>query len=196
MKETWKILNSVINRKSSKPRLNTIFKLDGREISNPVEMTNNFCVYFSNVGPSLARKFPTFSVPTRSFLSGEVPNSMFLEPVLENEIKFITKAFPSGKAAGYHDISMSVIKLSIDLISRPLTHILNLSLSKGIVPDKMKIAKVIPLYKAEDKFIFNNHRPVSFLPAFSKILEKVFYNRLLKYLNKHNILCANQYAWF
>ena len=124
-----------------------------------------------------------------------MPNSIFLEPVFENEIKFITKAFPSGKAAGYDDISMSVIKLSIDLISRPLTHILNLSLSKGIVPDKMKIAKVIPLYKAEDKFIFSNYGPVSILPAISKNLEKVFYNRLLKYLNKHNILCANHNRW-
>lgn len=195
MKETWKILNSIINRKSSRPRLNAVFKRDGREISNPIEIANNFCDYFSNVGPSLAKKIQASPVPTESFLSGEFPNSIFLEPVLENEIRLIAKAFPSGKAAGYDNISMSVIKLSIDLISRPLTHILNLSLSRGIVPDKMKIAKVIPLYKAEDKSIFSNYRPVSILPAFSKILEKVFYNRLLKYLNKHDILCANQYGF-
>ena len=117
------------------------------------------------------------------------------EPVLENEIKHIAKAFPSGKAIGYDNISMSAIKLSIDLISRPLTHIVNLSLANGFVPDEMKIARVIPLYKAENKLFVNNYRPISILPAFSKILEKVFYKRLSNYLNTHNILCANQYGF-
>ncbi len=195
IKETWKILNNLINRKSQKTKLSSIFKLDGREISNPLEIGNHFCEYFSNIGPSLARTIPTSSIPARSYLSKAFLKSIFVKPVSENEIVQITKAFPSGKAMGYDNIPMSVIKLSIDLISKPLTHIINLSLLNGVVPFQMKIAKIIPLYKANDKTVFTNYRPVSILPAFSKILEKVFYNRLLSHINTNNILCANQYGF-
>ena len=128
-------------------------------------------------------------------MSGQFSNTVFLQPVSENEIKNITKAFSSEKAAGYDNISMSIVKLTINYISRPLTHIVNLSLSQGFVPDEMKIARVIPLYKSEDKSFVKNYRPVSILPVFSKILEKVFYNRILNYLNKNEILYANQYGF-
>jgi retron-type reverse transcriptase len=195
MKATWKILNSIINRKNTKPKINSIFKLDGRVTSDAFEISNQFCNYFSNIGPSLARKIPTSLVPVKSFLSGQFSDTVFLQPVSENEIKNITKAFSSEKAAGYDNISMSIVKLTINYISRPLTHIVNLSLSQGFVPDEMKIAQVIPLYKAEDKSFVKNYRPISILPVFSKILEKVFYNRILNYLNKNEILYANQYGF-
>lgn len=195
IKETWKILNSIINKKNPKSKLNSVFNYDGKEVLDPVEIANRFCNYFSSLGPNLAKKIPATTVVPKSFLSGEFLNSIFLDAVTENEIIEITTGFQSGKAIGYDKISMSVIKLSINFISKPLTHIINLSLTHGIVPDQMKIARVIPLYKSDDKAIFSNYRPISILPAFSKILERVFYNRLLSYLNKHNILCNNQYGF-
>ena len=81
------------------------------------------------------------------------------------------------------------------MICRPLTHFINLSIISGVVPGQLKIARVIPLFKSGDKSIFTNYRPVSVLPAFSKILEKVIYNRLLDYLNKHKILSDNQFGF-
>ena len=75
---------------------------------------------------------------------------------------------------------MSIIKQCIDIVSTPLAHIINLSISNGIVPDEMKIARVIPLYKSGDRELIVNYRPVSILPSFSKFLERVIYNRLLK----------------
>ena len=109
----------------------------------------------------------------------------------ENEIIEICGSLRSGAAAGYDDIPMNVVKQTIDLINYPLKYILNLSLRY----DSLKIAKVIPLFKSGDHDIFTNYRPVSILPAFSKILEKVVYNRLLKFLNKFNILSDNQYGF-
>ena len=94
-----------------------------------------------------------------------------------------------------NDVVMSVIKRSIDIISEPLTSIVNMSLAHGIVPDKMKIARVIPVYKSGDRAIFSNYRPISVLPSFSKILEKVVYNRIIEFINKLNILCDNQYGF-
>ena len=71
---------------------------------------------------------------------------------------------------------MSVIKNSIDIISEPLMYIINLSLAQGIVPKQMKIARVTPIYKSGDHALFTNYRPISVLPSFSKLLERVVYN--------------------
>ena len=90
---------------------------------------------------------------------------------------------------------MSIVKQSINFISSPLAHIVNLSIMHGIVPDQMKIARVVPIFEAGDKAIFSNYGPVSILPCFSKFLERIVHNRILNYLNDFHILCENQYGF-
>ena len=90
---------------------------------------------------------------------------------------------------------MNLIKESIDIIITPLTCIINLSVTSGIVPKQLKIARVIPLLKSGEQDIFTNYRPVTVLPAFSKILERVMHNRFLRFLNNHNIFSDNQYGF-
>ena len=80
-------------------------------------------------------------------------------------------------------------------VSIPLAHIFNLSLSSGVVPDNMKIAKIVPIFKSGNKKTLNNYRPISILPAFSKILEKLVCNRLVHFLETHNILYKHQYGF-
>ena len=117
----------------------------------------------------------------RSFLTGPFTQSIYLNPTTKEEIIEIAKTFISSKAAGYDQIPMSIIKQSIHLISEPLTHIINLSIYHGIVPNEMKIACVIPVFKSDDQSLFTNYRPVSVLPSFSKVLERIIYNRLVHY---------------
>lgn len=90
---------------------------------------------------------------------------------------------------------MTLIKKVIDSIINPLTYICNLSFTTGSFPQKMKIAKIIPLYKAGEKHHFTNYRPVSLLCQFSKILEKLYIVRLDNFINKHNILTDSQYGF-
>ena len=103
--------------------------------------------------------------------------------------------FPAGKSAGYDNIPMSIIKRSIGSISSALTHIINLSIIHGIVPDELKIACVVPIFKSGDEALFSNYRPISVLPCFSKFLERIIYNRIINYLNDFNVLCDNQYGF-
>ena len=65
----------------------------------------------------------------------------------------------------------------------------------GKFPSKMKIAKVIPLFKSGDKHVFSNYRPISLLSQFSNILEKVFAKRLNDFISKHQIFCEQQYGF-
>ena len=80
-------------------------------------------------------------------------------------------------------------------ISKPVTLILNQCLATGIFPDKLKIAKVVPIYKSEDENIFNNYLPISILPALSKVFDKIMFNQTYSYLDDHNIFFGNQYGF-
>jgi hypothetical protein len=174
-KATWKIVNEIIGKKKTNAMQKSVFKADGLEISDPTEIANRFCEYFTNIGINQAKQIQRSSVSHKEFL----PNSIFLNPVDESEIIQIAKTFDASKAAGYDRIPMSVIKQSINLISIPIAHIMNLSINHGIVPNEMKIARVIPLFKSGDYGTFTNYRPVFILPSFSKFLERIIYNRLI-----------------
>ena len=87
------------------------------------------------------------------------------------------------------------LNIRFGLISAPLVDIINLSLLKGIFQDKLKIAKVIPVYKAEDPSLFVNYRPISLLPVFSKLFEKVMYDRLVEFAETYEILFRCQFGF-
>ena len=73
--------------------------------------------------------------------------------------------------------------------------IFNKSFTTGIIPDKLKTSLITPVYKSEDKCLFSNYRPVAVLPCFSKILEKIMYNRLISFIQKHDILYSKQFGF-
>ena len=90
---------------------------------------------------------------------------------------------------------MNIIKAVYSLIKHPLKKIFDSSLSLAIFPDSMKIAKVIQVFKAGKKELVSNYRPISVLPCFSKILEKIMYNRVYKYLTENNLLFQKQFGF-
>ena len=82
---------------------------------------------------------------------------------------------------------MCLIKKLIPYIVVPLKHIFNLSLLNGVVPDSMKIARVIPLFKSGDTKEFSNYRPISLLPQFSKNTRKNYHSRLMHFIDSIQI---------
>ena len=81
--------------------------------------------------------------------------------------------FETNKSAGYDDISYNYVKNCFGELCDPLLHIFNLSSSSGIFSHSLKIGKVSPIYKASDSSDLSNYRPISVLPCFSKILERI-----------------------
>ena len=76
-----------------------------------------------------------------------------------------------------------------------ITLIVNQCLTTGIFPNKLKIAKVVPVFKKGDKDLLNNYRPISMLPSISKIFETVIYNQLYEYLQEHRVITNSQYGF-
>ena len=112
--------------------------------------------------------------------------------VLSKEIEDITQPLKIKNSHGCDEISTKIIKLSIYYISSPLTYVCNRMLPSGIFPTRLKFSEVKPTFKKRDKNDTSNYRPVSFLTSFSKIFEKVIYNRLYHHINNNKILINEQ----
>ena len=80
-------------------------------------------------------------------------------------------------------------------ISQPITLIINQSILSGTFPDKLKLAKVIPIHKNGDNTKIDNYRPITILPAISKIFERVLFNQIDKYFSSHNLYNDSQYGF-
>ena len=113
----------------------------------------------------------------------------------EDEFDEAFKALKSNKSPGSDGLHVNIIKAVYSLIKQPLMKIFDSSLSLGIFLDSMKIAKVTPVFKAGKKELVSNYRPISALPCFSKILEKIMYNRVYKYLAENNFLFQKQFGF-
>ncbi len=113
----------------------------------------------------------------------------------EREIIDIVAKCTNKTSTDCDDTDMTAVKRVIEGISKALTYICNLSFQTGTFPNKMKIAKIISLYKSGNKHQFTYYRPVSLLPQFSKILEKLFNKWLDKFIDKHKLLTESQYGF-
>ena len=92
-------------------------------------------------------------------------------------------------------MSTKLLKQISSFISPVLTIITNQSLSTGIFPEKLKIAKVLPLFKKGNCHHFDNYRPISLLPSISKVIERIVYDQLYEYFNKNKLVYDSQYGF-
>ena len=165
-------------------------------IKDKKSIANGFNDFFVNIGQNLAKTIPQEkNVDIYDYLLKRNESSMFINPVDEKEVLSITQCCSNKTSIDCNDLSMTVVKHIIDVVVKPFQYICNLSFEKGVVPRQMKIAKVVPLYKSGNKSEFNNYRPVSLLPHFSKILQKPFDSGLQKFIDKYKLLNNSQYGF-
>ena len=166
-----------------------IFKTDdGDVVTEPDSISNSFNNFFVDVGPKLASNIKHSGKDYFEYLLNPTQKSLFMKPIVAEEIVKLIGKLNKNKSPGHDGIGNLIVKKVASVISKPLTDIFNLSLSTGMVPEQLKLAKVIPIYKKEDPEIFSNYRPVSVLPCFSKILERLVFNRCMDYIDKNNLL--------
>ena len=160
-------------------------------------IAENFNEFFVNIGKKLAQNIGDSKNTFLSYMTHKLANenSCAFHLATGLEIMDIVKATKNGDSAGTDEISMNLIKSVIDCIAEPLSVVINLCLINGSFPDQLKIAKVCPIFKEGSKANFANYRPISIIPSFSKIFEKVISNRLLSYITKFNIFNPAQYGF-
>ena len=194
----WIPLNEIMNKRTRKNNL-LPKKFAGNNseemITNPHEIADKFNEYFINVGPGIAKKLPNSDRTFNEYLFNKCKNSFFIEPVTKFDVEAEIKNLNSQKSPGYDGISIKIIKTVANEISEPLSHVFNLTFLSGTIPDSLKIALVTPIFKDNETNEFKNYRPISVITCFSKILEKLMYRRLIKFIEKNKILTKHQYGF-
>lgn len=199
IKDIWKNINSLINNKPKPNSLLTkIIDNSNTLLENPNEIVNSFNKFFCEIGDKLASKIKTVTSPQfthKTYLLSRLCNSFYCADVSVTELLNVVKNLKPSRNCVNSCLSSSLLKNCIEFIVTPLSYICNLSFQKGIFPEKLKTAKVFPVYKKGNKSIMSNYRPISITNPFGKVLEKLMHSRLTSYLNKHNILYDFQFGF-
>ena len=148
-----------------------------------------------NIGPNLANRIPQTEKSFVHYLKNRNTDTLFFIPTDTEEIIDIVEKSNNKKSKGFDDISNDLLKKIITEIAIPLEHVINLSIVNGIVPDKMKIAKVIPIHKKGDPLDISNYRPISLLSSISKVLEKIIHKRTIRFLKNLDIFSDSQFGF-
>ena len=200
-RKTWEIVNEIIEGKSKDSnqypkKIKLIGSEQTTENSNTIADVLND--HFVNVGEKLGKNMTSSLIQgesSLSYLKGRINNSIFCGVRSKEDVSKLIDELRKS-AMGPDEVPTSLIKAIKGTICMPLTKIINLSISTGIFPDKLKLAEVIPVYKKKgSKADPTNYRPISLLSHFAKIFERVIYNLTLNFFNKHKILSRNQYGF-
>lgn len=114
-------------------------------------------------------------------------------PIVGKEIELSISALKSS--GSYFSISSSVLENVKDSISDILAYIFNLCVEQGYFPDELKLGRITPIHKKGSKKLVSNYRPVCNLSPFSKIFERVVYNRMLEFIDRNNIFSTSQFGF-
>ena len=197
IKETWKGIKQLITLKKTAYSTPTTLKIGNTNITDTKSIANEFIKYFANVGSNLANAIPVVYTSFEEFLRlCKSPCSSFvLFPVTTHEIEDEISNLNPSKSTGPYSLPTKILKILKSLLSGPLTCLFNCSFSTGVVPSKLKVARVIPVHKNGPRAVISNYRPISLLSVFNKILEKLMYNRLITFLEKNQVLFNGQFGF-
>ena len=195
-KKTWDILRELTTGKKDQIPIEKI-KVDGKVITEPTLMANEFNSFFTRVGRSIANGVePTSREPTDYIIPPVTPPpTLRLDNISQHQIVDVISAMDSKSSTDSNGISIKLLKNIKYQISEPLSHLFSLSVSTGVFPSKLKTSKTIPIFKAGDHTCCDNYRPISLLSSISKILEKVVATNLVNHLEINNLLFENQFGF-
>ncbi len=192
-KKVWSGINRLLNR--GRKKQGTIFLEENGLISDPLKVANKFNNYYLNIADKLCEKIPKVNNKFQDYLKNPNKNKLTLKETTPDEVLKIINNLDGKKSGDIYNISPDLVKLNGQVISQILTIIYNLSISEGCFPSEMKAAKILPLHKGDSVLSVGNYRPISLLPIFSKIFERLTYNRLIDFISENKILSELQFGF-
>ena len=172
MKMLGKGIKSIANLTAN--NLDTISHLtdnNGSEIKDPSTIANQFNHFFTNVFNDITKKIPRNPRSPLCYLTNRNKESVLVSPCSSNEVSEVIKSLKNGKSVGPNSIPIKLLKILDPYIYVNLSNLINESFETGIFQDKLKIAKVIPVFKKGLTIKTSNYRPISLLSIFRKYLK-------------------------
>lgn len=194
IKKVWQGINELIRNKKSENRINQI-NSNNSIINDPKAISNSLNDFFVNVGPTTDREIPRSPQSPLSFMGPRILADFNINATTIQEVMILLYQLDDAKSTGPDNIPIKLIKTAAPQIAHLLVNIFNASITQGQFPSLMKLAKVIPIFKTGAKDNVTNYRPISLLPIFSKLLEKIIHARLSTFLKNNNIIYKSQFGF-
>ena len=192
-KKIWSGINTLLNR--GRKTQGTIFLEDNCLISDPLKVANKLNDFYLNVAGKLCENIPQTTNKFQDYLRNPNKNKLALNETTPDEIYKIIHDLDGKKSGDIYGISPDLVKLNNPAISQALSVLFNLSIHQGCFPSRMKAAKIIPIHKGDSVLLPGNYRPISLLPIFSKIFERLIYNRVIAFIDENKILSELQFGF-
>ena len=138
-------------------------------------MANTFNNYFVNAANNLLKDMGEAKNQYQDYLKDSSEHSFFLKEIEPIETLKLLKNLDPKKSTNIYGIPPKLIKIEAPFLAEQLTLIFNASFQEGKFPDKLKVGVIYPIHKSDSKLLCPNYRPISILPLFSKILEKLMH---------------------
>ena len=184
-KKTWRTLDNALHRKTKRTTLDAM--LIKEEIwTDKTDIADAFNDYFATIS-SNNHVQPNDTPSYKNYPNAPTDTSFSFQPIDNTVTLQLLSKLTATHSCG-HDIISSEI-------SECITLIVNQSIMTGIYPDKLKVAKVVPIFRKEDNLQLKNYRPISVLPVLSKIFENVMLTQLVEYFTTNNLLSSQQYGF-
>lgn len=192
-KSLWNSINKITNYKQNKSSNLDLLKYK----SSPDTSVNSANTYFTNVGKTLAENIMSNATHQSDEVNLPFPQSQtfVLLDTDPQEVETILRSLKSQSAPGWDGITTQFLKYAKHLVIPIISHLANVCFKNGEFPLSLKQSIITPVFKSGDKGEVGNYRPISVLPSISKILEKLINNRLIKYLQRFNILSKSQFGF-
>ena len=190
--KSWKILKNIIGKDSCKSSTNLSFCIDSTTITDGTEIANSFNNFFISIGPQLANSI-NCTVNPMSYVDS-IEHSIVITDISCYEVKQVISSLKNS-SAGWDELPTFVANKCVDGFIEPLTYLINSSIKEGVFPNELKLARVVPIFKAGDKTKLTNYRPISVLSFFSKVFERIMYNHLLDFIDKNHVIYQHQYGF-
>ena len=194
-KRTWHYLSNMIGQRSSKSSQIAKIRVNNKDLFASEDISNAFNDYFCSIGKELSDKLPHRKNAFINYLQNKIVNSFYLRPIIKEDLIKIIKSLSANKAPGPDNIGAKLLKLKPDLFATPLVQIFNRSIESGIYPTKLKVAKVVTIYKKGLQSFTGNYRPISLLSCFNKIFEKAIHKQLISFLERYKLLYIFQFGF-
>ena len=193
IRKMWGLLNETLNRNIRKQSTHE-FSLNNKTTSDPEVIANEFNQYFANIGSKLAENIPA-APRFDSYLNNPAETVFSFNLISEHNISNVIKKLKNKSSYGQDCLSNIMIKKAHDLLIKPLTLLINQTLSTGIFPSELKVSRVKPLFKRGKSSLFSNYRPISLLASLSKIYEYVVFEQLSAYMETNRLFYSAQYGF-
>lgn len=190
-KKLWSVINEVVFNKMSCSQSKEITLVEnGVKIKSPYRIAQIFNDYFLSIGSA---NVPQTNLP--SIQNRDYNNEFDFTQVEERDVEQTIIKLNRTAAVGKDGLSVKFLYRTRNFVTATLTHLVNQMLRINDFPNPLKIAKVIPLFKSGDCTSKTCFRPISILPATSKVFESIIEQQMKLYLLENNIINVNQYGF-